>query len=219
MLGVVRMGREFAAAISAQCAQLPPGFRLRARQETFDELHCLILAAEEDEPHIAAQIIDEEEEQLVPAWCRGCHRPADVPVHQLELFLRAVLGFGREWQAPLLPGQAPIADLVDVVDQGQPAHHAAEDELLERAEVEVSKPRVPAPGRVISLCREADWPPDVELEDVEVIRPPHHLGEQAAPLVSDLEDSILAAPLELLLVMLPKADDVGGAARDVVDAL
>src|SRR5512141_765617 len=101
-------------------------------------------------------VIDEEKEQLVPAWRRRRHRPADVPMHQLEFFFRAVLGLRREGQAPLLPDQAAVADLINMVDQGKPAHHDGATKLLERAEVEVAESCVPTPGDVAPLCREAD---------------------------------------------------------------
>jgi hypothetical protein len=77
-------------------------------------------------------------DQIVPAWCRRHHRPADVLMHQLKLVLYAVFGLRREQQVPPLPDQAAVTNLVDVVDQEKPAHHGVTGELLKRAEVDMS---------------------------------------------------------------------------------
>jgi hypothetical protein len=42
---------------------------------------------------------------------------------------------------------------------------------------------MPSRGRVTSLCRETHGLADVELEVVEAIRLPCHLGEQTTPLI------------------------------------
>jgi hypothetical protein len=90
-------------------------------------------------------------------------------VDELELLLRAVLGFSREGASPLLRDDAGVVELLDVLDHRQRAHHGLLAELVQRVEVEMPKPLVPAPSFVILACGEAERLGRLEMEDIEAV--------------------------------------------------
>jgi hypothetical protein len=66
--------REFAAVVGAQHAQLVAALRLP-------------LAAKDHNPHVAGEVINEQQEVASSSGCSRCHRATQVPVQELEPLL------------------------------------------------------------------------------------------------------------------------------------
>ena len=76
----------------------------------------LILGGEEQHPHEPAVVVDEQQDVATPSWrCQG-DWAAEVPMNQLQGFLRPIACLLGKGQAPLLPGKTRIAQLVGVLD-------------------------------------------------------------------------------------------------------
>src|SRR4051812_42901129 len=84
----------------------------------------LIFCPEHLNPHISAVVIYHEQEILVTS--RGCRRDwaTDVGMDQLQRALGSVRAGLQEQRAMLLAQRAPVAELICVLEHGQPAHHA-----------------------------------------------------------------------------------------------
>jgi hypothetical protein len=67
--------------------------------------------------HEVALVIDGVKEQLLPARRLQGDQTTQVCMHQVKQVRRMVLAGCRERMSSLLPGQAALADLVDVVDR------------------------------------------------------------------------------------------------------
>jgi hypothetical protein len=76
--------REFAAVVGAQHAQLVAALRLRSDLHTPDGVHNLSLAAKDHHPHVAGEVIDEQQKVVSYSLCGWCHRATQVPMHELE---------------------------------------------------------------------------------------------------------------------------------------
>jgi hypothetical protein len=84
--------RELVAAVSPQRSQFPPGFGLHPGLERHEGIRRLILCAQQRQPHIAAHVVDEEEEVFLACRSHRRYRPAQVTVNKLQLKRRTVLG-------------------------------------------------------------------------------------------------------------------------------
>jgi hypothetical protein len=76
--------REFAAVVGAQHAQLAAALRLRSDLHTPDGVRSFSLATKDHHPHVAGEIVDEQQEVASSFWCGWCHRATQVPMHELE---------------------------------------------------------------------------------------------------------------------------------------
>jgi hypothetical protein len=79
--------REFTAIVSAQHAQLATALRLHSGLRMPDGVRNLSLATEYHSPHVAGEVVDEQQEVASSSWCSRCHRATQVPVHELESLL------------------------------------------------------------------------------------------------------------------------------------
>jgi hypothetical protein len=59
--------RELTAMVRSESAKFSLGFRLRPCLECHECRHGLILRLHQCQPHIAAEVVDEEEEELIAA--------------------------------------------------------------------------------------------------------------------------------------------------------
>jgi hypothetical protein len=116
----------------------------------------------------------------------------------------------------LLPKCTSIAVLLDAIDTGQAAHHAALGERVQCTKVEVTKTCMPPPCDVLRLAHEARWHIVRENAGVEAIPGTLDAGEQLACRVADRHQSVVDADLVPALVELPHRDDVAPQAGDVV---
>jgi hypothetical protein len=71
-------------------------------------------------------------------------------------------------------------------------------------------PRVPPPGSVVCVRRQAHGSADVDVEGVQAVGGTLHLGQKTPPLIPHTQDPVLDQDLVLVLVQLPQTDDVGG---------
>ena len=68
-------------------------------------------------------IIHEQEEVPLTTICGWRDRPIEIAVDELESVCRAILGYLRERQPPLLLGQAAVTQLAYMLDVGQSSDH------------------------------------------------------------------------------------------------
>ena len=128
--------REFAAVVGAQhaqLAQLAAALRLRSSLRAPDGVRSLSLAAEDHHPHVAGEVVDEQQEVASSSRCGRCHRATQVPVDKLE---------------PLLRQHADVAELLHMVEARQASHHLRGTEPLQGLEVKVPEALVPLPRLV-----------------------------------------------------------------------
>jgi hypothetical protein len=84
---------------------------------------------------------------------------------ELQLLLRAVLGLLRKGAPALLRRDTGVADLLIVLDHRHATHHGLLAELVQRLEVEMTEPFVPAPGFVVLPRGEVEWLRGLKMED------------------------------------------------------
>jgi hypothetical protein len=65
--------RKFNAIIGAQHAQLAAALCLRSGLRTPDGVHSLSLAAKDRNPHVAGEVIDEQQKIASSSGCSRCH--------------------------------------------------------------------------------------------------------------------------------------------------
>jgi hypothetical protein len=76
-----RARHELPTTVYVEGSELSPGLTFCPALERHERRHGLILAAHQENSHIPAQVIDEEEEELVATWGHGCHQATQVIVH------------------------------------------------------------------------------------------------------------------------------------------
>jgi hypothetical protein len=131
---------ELPATIGAEYPNLSPRLCFSPRLECGERRQCLVLRCQQHEPHIATHVVDQQEEIPLASRCHRRHRTTKVPVHQLQLLLRAKLGHSRECGTPLLPGEAAIAHLIDMIDMQQHLHQLTLKQPFESAEIQMAVP-------------------------------------------------------------------------------
>jgi len=105
-------------------------FRLCSSLSALDGVRNLSLAAEDHDPHVAGEIVDEQQEVAPSSWCDRCHRAAQVPVYELELLPGSEARLLGEGVPPLLRQHADVAELLHVVKAQEASHHLLEAEPL-----------------------------------------------------------------------------------------
>src|SRR5438132_4848029 len=178
--------REFAAVVGAQHAQLAAALRLRSDLRAPDGVRSLSLAAEDHHPHVAGEVVDEQQEVASSSRCGRCHRATQVPVHELEPLLGSEARLLGKGEPPLLRQHADVAELLHVVKARQASHHLLGMEPLQGLEVKVPEALVPLPSLVVPTSNKAEGLCYLHFEDVELIGASGYLDEKAtmAPLPS-----------------------------------
>ena len=74
------------------------------------------LGVEEDRPHVAGHVVDEEQEEAPASRCGWCHGAAEVTVHELQLLLGAEACLAGKGEPPLLSEDAGVTELLHMVD-------------------------------------------------------------------------------------------------------
>jgi hypothetical protein len=137
-----------------------------------------VLAGEEPYPHETAHVINKEQEIFPAAWRCRRNRPAQVAMNQLERILRPEPGFVWERHSSLLAGEAPITQLIDVVNHGESTDHLRLRQSPEGLEIEVAETGVPTPRRLGAIRRQTDGPRHVQLQNVQEAWGALYLGKQ-----------------------------------------
>jgi hypothetical protein len=107
--------REFAAIVGAQHVQLAAALCLRSGLRAPDGIRNLSLAAKDHNPHVAGEVIDEQQKVVLSSGCSRCHRATQVPVHELKPLLGSEARLLRKGEPPLLRQHADVAELLHVV--------------------------------------------------------------------------------------------------------
>jgi uncharacterized metal-binding protein YceD (DUF177 family) len=94
--------REFAVVVGAQHAQLAAALHLRSSLRMSDGVRNLSLAVKDHNPHVAGEVIDEQQEVASSSRCSRCHRATQVPVHELEPLLGSEAQLLWKGEPPLL---------------------------------------------------------------------------------------------------------------------
>ena len=111
-------------------AQLAAALRLRSSLRAPDGVRSLSLAAEDHHPHVAGEVVDEQQEVASSSRCGRCHRAIQVPVHKLEPLLGSKARPLGKGESPLLRQHANIAELLHMVEARQASHHLRGTEPL-----------------------------------------------------------------------------------------
>ena len=72
------------------------------------------LGVEQDCPHVAGHVVDEEQEEPPASRCGRCHRATEVTVHELQLLFGAEARLAGEGEPPLLGEDAGVVELLHV---------------------------------------------------------------------------------------------------------
>jgi hypothetical protein len=112
--------REFAAIVGAQLAA---ALHLRSSLRATDGVRSFSLAAEDHHPHVAGEVVDEQQEVTSSSRCGRCNRATQVPLHELEPLLGSEARLLGKGESPLLRQHADVAELLHVVEAWQASHH------------------------------------------------------------------------------------------------
>jgi hypothetical protein len=170
--------REFAAVVGAQHAQLAAALRLRSDLHTPDGVRSLSLATKDHHPHVAGEIVDEQQEVASSSWCGWCHRATQVPMHELEPFLGSEARLLGKGEPSLLYQHADIAELLHMVKARQTSYHLLGTEPLQGLEVKMSEALVPLPCPVVPTSSKATRLCHLHFEDVKSVWTPAYLARR-----------------------------------------
>ena len=124
---------------------------------------------------------------------------------QLEALCRAVLRRLRERQPSLLPDQAAVTQLTCVLDMRQPSHHLLQP--TKSVEAEMAIPGMPQARLLRVPCSQANGLLHLQVEQVQLVSGPFHLGKKPLLPVPDPEDVVLDQYLAAALIQLANAND------------
>jgi hypothetical protein len=175
LIGVVRREfnhREFTAIVDAQYAQLVAALRLRSGLRAPDGVRSFSIAPEDHHPHVAGEVVDEQQEVTSSSQCGQCNRATQVPMHELEPLL------GSKGESPLLRQHADVAELLHVVEAWQASHHLLGTKLLQGLEVKVPKALVPLPRLVVPMSSEEEGLCHLHIKDIELICASSYLSKK-----------------------------------------
>jgi hypothetical protein len=139
---------ELSALVCVQCLQLAPALYLHAGLEVLDGCCCLVLAGDQGEPHKATHIVDQQKKIPLAPRCSRLDRSADVTMDQFQVFFGLVDGLLRERRPLLLPNQARVAELVDMIDRRKTVNHGLSREAAKCLEVDVPVAHMLEPARL-----------------------------------------------------------------------
>jgi hypothetical protein len=152
-----------------------------------DGVRSLSLAAKDHNPHIAGEVIDEQQEVASSSRGSRCHRFTQVPVHELEPLLGSEARLPRKGESSLLHRHADVAELLHMVKAQQASYHS----LGTEPEVKVPEALVPLPCLVVPTSSKAEGLCYLHVEDIESIDASDYLGKKATMAISNPNDSVL----------------------------
>jgi hypothetical protein len=182
---------EFVAVVGAQHAQLAAALHLRSGLRASDGVRSLSLAAKDHNPHVAEEVVDEQQEVASSSGCSRCHRATQVPVHELELLLGSEVRLLGKGELPLLRQHADITEPLHVVKARQASYHPLGTEPLQGLEVKVPKTLVPLPRLVVPMSSKVDGLCYLHVEDIEWIGASGYLSKKATMAIPNPHDSVL----------------------------
>lgn len=114
----------------------------------------------------------------------------------------------------MLPSQAALTHLINVINMWQATHHVPAGKLLECLEADMPEALMPAPRRVHAPSSKAHRVRDVESDRVEPVGGATHSSKEASAFVTDPHDPLIDMDVVPILVQLPDADEVDVEAWD-----
>jgi hypothetical protein len=181
---------EFAANVGAQHGQLAAALHLRSGLRTSDGVYSLSLAAKDHNPHVAGEVVDEQQEVASSSRCSRCHRATQVPVHELEPFLGSKARLLGKGDPPLLRQHTDVAELLHVVKARHASYHPLGTKPFQGLEVKVPEALVALPRLVVPTCSNEGLC-YLHIEDIESIGASGYLGKKAMMAISNPHDSVL----------------------------
>jgi hypothetical protein len=182
---------EFTAIVGVQYTQLAAALRLRSSLRTPDGLRSFSLTAEDHHPHVAGEVVDEQQEVTSSSRCGRCNRATQAPMHELEPLLGSEARLLGKGESPLLRQHADVAELLHVVEAWQVSHHLLGTKLLQGLEVKVPKVLVPLPRLIVPTSSEAEGLCHLHIKDIESICAFGYLGKKATMAIPNPQDSVL----------------------------
>jgi hypothetical protein len=184
-----------------------------------DGVHSLSLAVKDHNPHVAGEVVDEQQEVASSSACSRCHRATQVPMHELEPLLGLEARLLGKGEPPLLHQHVDITELLDMVKARQALYHPLGTEPLQGLEVKVPEALVPLPRLIVPMSSKAEGLCYLHVEDIESIGASGYLGKKAMMVIPNPHDSILDLHTQTTLIQLSQVDDRVPQCEDVVDTL
>jgi hypothetical protein len=142
---------------------------LRSDMHTLDGVRSLSLAAKDHHPHVAGEVVDEQQEVASSSWCGWCHRATQVPMHELEPLFGSEARLLGKGEPSLLCQHTDIAELLHMVKARQASYHLLGTEPLQGLEVKMPEVLVPLPCIVLPTSSKAARLCHLHIEDVKPI--------------------------------------------------
>jgi hypothetical protein len=80
-----------------------------------DGIRSLSLAATDHNPHVAGEVVDEQQEVASSSRCSRCHWVTQVPVHELEPLLGSEARLLEKGEPPLLHQHTDVTELLHMI--------------------------------------------------------------------------------------------------------
>jgi hypothetical protein len=154
-------------------------------------IRSLSLAAKDHNPHVAGEVVDEQQEVASSSRCSRCHRATQVPVHELEPLLGSEARLLGKGELPLLRQHTDVAELLHVVKARQTSYHPLGTEPLQGLKVKVPEALVSLPRIVVPTSSKAEGLCYLHVEDIESIGASGYLGKKVMMMISNPHDSVL----------------------------
>jgi hypothetical protein len=157
-----------------------------------DGVHSFSIATKYRNPHVAGEVVDEQQEVASSSGCSRCHRVTQVPVHELKPLLGSKARLLGKKEPPLIHQHTDIAELLHVVKTCQASYHPLDTELLQGLEVKVSEALVSLPRLVVPMSNKAEGLCYLHVEGIESVGASGYLGKKATMAIINPHDSVLA---------------------------
>jgi hypothetical protein len=128
--------------------QLATALCLCSGLRTPDGVCSLSLAAKDHNPHVAGEVVNEQQEVSSSFGCSRCHQATQVPVHELEPLLGLKARLLGKGEPPLHHQHADVTELLHVVKARHASYHPLGTEPLQGLEVKMPEVLVPLPRLV-----------------------------------------------------------------------
>jgi hypothetical protein len=196
--------REFAAIVGAQYTQLAATLRLCSSLRAPDGVRSLSLAAKYHNPHVAGEVVDEQQEIASSSRCSRCHWATQVPVHELDPLLGSKARFLGKGESSLLRQHADIAEMLHVVKARQASYHPLGTESLQGLEVKVPEALVPLSRLIVPTSSKLEGLCYLHVEDIESIGASGYLGKKATMAITNPQTPSLISTHESLSSSCPR---------------
>jgi hypothetical protein len=110
------IGRELTTPIDTKGLQLGLSLNLGCYLHDLERLQSLILPLQQHNPHVSIEIVDDEQEILVPDGHRRHDWSTQVAMDQLKNFACSILLLPWKWGLPLFPSKTTVAQLLNMID-------------------------------------------------------------------------------------------------------